>query len=444
MSLTPLTDGRHGWPFGSPVGDVTRHGYVMEEFALQGTATSYRVRPGGRAPASGLWESEPAETAPYTTRILVIRPADPGRFNGVAIVNWQNVTAGFDIGAPFGREIWRGYAWVGVSAQEVGLHGYPGMTVGLVEWDPERYGELRHPGDAWSYDIFTQAGRLLRAPQNTLLGGLGPTTLIATGASQSAMRLASYINAVHQHARLYDGFYLTTHWGICPPLEELSLMDLFEPTKDALSPAMCAIRDDGGVPVLLLSTESEARYNLPVRQPDSETFRCWEIAGAAHQSRCRAQALLDITARDGLSIEGAADPTRNSLEWGYVDDAALRGLVNWIRDRRTPASVPRIAMTDDPSAPIVRDDLGNALGGIRLPELEAPVAVYRGERGDLSQPDRILGSTTPLSHGQRADLYPDEGARTAEWNRAVDRLVAAGLVLPEDEPAVRARATGWT
>jgi len=87
----------------------------MEEFALQGTATSYRVRPGGRAPASGLWESEPAETAPYTTRILVIRPADPGRFNGVAIVNWQNVTAGFDIGAPFGREIWRGYAWVGVS-----------------------------------------------------------------------------------------------------------------------------------------------------------------------------------------------------------------------------------------------------------------------------------------------------------------------------------------
>jgi len=60
-------------------------------------------------------------TAPYVTRLLVRRPLDPARFNGTVIVEWLNVTSGFDIDIVAG-ELWRetlrsGYAYVGVSTQ---------------------------------------------------------------------------------------------------------------------------------------------------------------------------------------------------------------------------------------------------------------------------------------------------------------------------------------
>ena len=52
---------------------------------------------------------------------------------------------------------------------------------------PDRYADLHHPGDAWSFDIFTQVGRQLRLPgdQNPLRG-LEPSKLLAMGESQGA------------------------------------------------------------------------------------------------------------------------------------------------------------------------------------------------------------------------------------------------------------------
>lgn len=47
----------------------------------------------------------------------------------------------------------QGHAWVGVSAQAVGVIGgktvLAGNAVGLVGTDPDRYGSLAHPGDAY-------------------------------------------------------------------------------------------------------------------------------------------------------------------------------------------------------------------------------------------------------------------------------------------------------
>ena len=59
-----------------------------------------------------------------------------------------------------------GHAWVGVSAQKVGIDGGGFVeSIHLKLLAPERYGELEHPGDAWSFDIFTQVGRLLQLPE---------------------------------------------------------------------------------------------------------------------------------------------------------------------------------------------------------------------------------------------------------------------------------------
>src|ERR1700722_7388715 len=95
--------------------DLAAFGYVTEEFFLSGTATSYkRVQ----ITEDGNWQVEHDATAPFTTRIVVVRPAEASKFNGTAVVEWLNVSAGTDLGADWSalhREIVRdGFAYVGV------------------------------------------------------------------------------------------------------------------------------------------------------------------------------------------------------------------------------------------------------------------------------------------------------------------------------------------
>ena len=73
----------------------------------------------------GRWEVTEYARAPYRTRLLVLRPARADDFNGTVVVGWQNVSAGYESSAPASGEVYEGYAWVGVSAQEVGLYGFP-------------------------------------------------------------------------------------------------------------------------------------------------------------------------------------------------------------------------------------------------------------------------------------------------------------------------------
>ena len=103
-------------------------------------------------------------------------------------VEWLNVTSGLDI-APdwtFGHVemIREGAIWVGVTAQVTGIEGAPGPgeALALRGLDPVRYGPLDHPGDDFSYDLFSQVGAAVRA-QPEVLGGLTPERVIALGES---------------------------------------------------------------------------------------------------------------------------------------------------------------------------------------------------------------------------------------------------------------------
>src|SRR5262245_14514825 len=249
--VTGPVEGGKGRPFAAPSDDQVPPTYVIEEFLLQGTARSYR--PTSEAGVDGQWPVEPDEDADYVSRMYIARPRDAADFNGIVLVNWQNVTAGVDIGVP-SPEAYAGYAWVGVSAQHVGIHGHGDQgdgrasTAGLPAEDPDRYGTLQHPGDAFSYDIFTQAARAV-APGRAVegvdpLGSLEPTTMLAAGASQSAMRLGSYINITHPREQLFDGYLLTVHFGVSPRPPNEFAFGAIARDDGALGPMSARIRDD--------------------------------------------------------------------------------------------------------------------------------------------------------------------------------------------------------
>src|SRR5208282_2253677 len=124
-------------------------------------------------------------------RIVVRRPSDPAKFNGTVVVEWLNVASGYEAAPDWtymGEELVRaGYAWVGVSAQKLGVEGGPGLlslpgaagSGGLVASEPARYGSLDHPGDQYSYDIYTQVARALRFPGAVdALGPLRPARIV--------------------------------------------------------------------------------------------------------------------------------------------------------------------------------------------------------------------------------------------------------------------------
>ena len=58
-----------------------------------------------------------------------------------------------------------GFAWVGVSAQLVGVAGAGGplgLDLSLKAVNPVRYAPLQHPGDSFSYDMFSQVAQAVR------------------------------------------------------------------------------------------------------------------------------------------------------------------------------------------------------------------------------------------------------------------------------------------
>jgi hypothetical protein len=178
-------------------------GYSREEFFLTGIARSYT--PTLPLPADGkvsAMVSPDSDDGSYKTRIVVVRPVDPANFNGTVIVEWLNVTAGADTPPDFimahNEFIRSGYAYVAVSAQSVGVNALVASNA--------RYESLLHPGDSYSYDLFTHVGKSLLTENSPLLDGLVPERVIATGESQSASRMVTYINVAHPLEQVYGGF----------------------------------------------------------------------------------------------------------------------------------------------------------------------------------------------------------------------------------------------
>jgi hypothetical protein len=423
--LTPV-DGQpndHNFP---PLPDT----YQQREYFLDGEARSY-------APGA------PDERVPYRTRIVVRTPIDPADFNGTVIVEWFNVSAGEDQAPNYldsqAETHRRGYAWVGVSAQHLGVRYLQAVI------NPIRYQSLNHPGDDYSWDIYSQAGHVLKQPGERdplahLRDRLHDSTLklIGTGQSQSASRLTTYISTgALRDGKVYDALLLNS---------------------GGTTTFLPSAGDVPSVPTIHVMSESEARPPVPsAERPtgryDGELYRLWWVAGSAHIDWHQVSGVRRIGAfplptpviadlrddRHGGSYGELGGPRTtcpaNKFPKRYSVNAALRALDAWIRNG--PAAPPSSAEFEyDPAGALVRDGDNNVLGGLRLAPMDVPVAGYVGNSCGL------LGHTEPFDDFTLRSRYATHTEYLTQLTAAAEGDVAERILLREDAQDLLRRAEG--
>ncbi len=420
-------------------------GYVEHEYVASGTATAYK--PNGPLSRDGRWTFEPDTRARYRTRILVRRPAHPADSSGSVVVEWLNVSGGVDANpdyASLAAEITRrGDVWVGVSAQLIGVEGGPVLVKapgaedivgkGLKVLDPARYGSLEHPGDGYSFDIFTQVARALRTGGRPM-GGMKPRWLLAAGESQSALALTTYYDGVQPLTRAFDGFFVHSRASVSIPLVAPGKYADLAGSIGKNAPTI--FRTDVDAPVLDLQAESDVTGILDsvvVRQPDSDRFRLWEVAGTAHADVHLLGAPIAAKLNCGTPI--------NNGPMHLVAKAALHRLDEWVRTGHAPPRAPRLNVTAGTTPEIRRNADGIALGGIRTPPVDVPTAVVSGVPGpNPALLCLLLGSTKPLPAARLARLYPSRAAYQRRYDIDADRVIKAGFVLEADRDPLLAFA----
>ncbi len=440
--------------------DAPPPGYVIEEFFISGQAKRYEIA----APPAAADLAE-AGTAPFKTRMLIVRPSTPAAFNGIVLVEWLNVSGGTDAAPEWSylhREIVRGgYAYIGISAQKIGLDGGTTGIPGILpvkQADPDRYGSLEHPGDAYAFDIFSQAAGLAQATgQGGILGNLSPRHIIAMGESQSASFLTTYVNVIDPLDKIFDGYLIHSRFRGATPINGNYVLSVQNRDPTCAEPNV-TISPAVRVPVLMFISETDLMAPLigylPARQVDTARIRTWEVAGTAHADTyvmlgatidtgtapiaALATAFTSISTFFGQVLDS---PINAAPQHHYVLQAALGALAKWVSTGQAPASAPRLAANDGLRPSLMTDALGNALGGIRSPWVDVPTARLSG----LGQPPggfaMLFGSTAPFDPPTLGRLYPGGWQDySGKFSAALSNAISAGHILAADQAEILALA----
>jgi hypothetical protein len=458
VELPPTGQGDAFVPGVRQVADLPQ-AYVEEEFFASGASSLYNYAndpPLGPNDITVL-----VGPVPYKTRLIVRRPADPAKFNGTVVIEWWNTTAGFDT-APawdasaeyFARA---GMVYVGVTNANQGLAYLKGGCSLLGVLPPTcgtRYSTLDIPFDAQAYEMMSQIANLLKSddPQNPIPADYPVERLYHTGQSQQGGSVITYASAFHFDVN--DGYFIqqaatgrrlnngpvcgepgSAPFPGCTPLLEY---------PDNL------VRTDLPVPVYhaISETDIEILFGTVGRQDDTPTFRYYEVAGAGHLTVHEGVELIPagLVGPDPVLLEELCQFPINSTADGpvfmsYVLNALWHRMEMQVRWAvQPPAGRVMDLIAEDL---VARDEVGNGLGGVRLPMLEVPIETYTpGNQGDPNLPPFLqnignlacflASSITPIDPATLRELYPNRGAYVSQVVRAANDLRRQGFLLPKD------------
>ena len=190
------------------------------------------------------------------------------------------------------------------------------------------------------------------------------------------------------------------------------------------------------MPVFVLETEGDLQAPLSywrARQPDSERVRVWEVAGTSHADSYLIGAAAPLMGIDWRINEG---PHR------YVAQAALRALVAWVTEGTPPPAARPVELISTTPLVVARDEAGNALGGVRTPAVDVPVARLSGEppAGIRHPVGWLFGSTADLPPEELAHRYGDEAGYVRAFAESLDGAISAGFLLAENRAELLAAA----
>ena len=420
-SLSPAP----GHPLLSRQAQLADQGYLEEEWWLKGQAQAYSKD--GDWGDDGHWKIKPrGGTQGYGTRLLVRRPTDPARFNGIVLVEWLNTSLGFEIDGGWiatHEEILReGYAWVGVSPERASVNA-------LQKENPERYAQAQVGDSDYAFDIYTQAATAIR--QSASQWGskaTPPVRLLGMAYSKSASYLFTYMNAFQPVNQAFDGYYMR---GATPAAIQVNGWHI-----NILMPS---VRTDLNVPLMQIQTEMEVAISWPLsKTQDTDKLRYWEIAGATHFDQLMRDEMLRSSQQDAHLVTPTCLYPASQLQTQFFDHAALHALRTWVTQGTPPPKVARLQRT---ALGFVKDDeLGNPVGGLRLPDLDVPIARY----GLFNNPPAQIwhlwadfacfsgGRTTPLDDVTLRSRYPSDQAYFQAYKAASDKLLSEGFLRPAD------------
>lgn len=490
----PIASTDTNFPFGAEGFDVqppVPKGYVVEEFFFSGTGNLYEYTPTGfrvvtPCPARA---TQGCTNIPYTTRMLVKRPANPNKFSGTVVIEALNPSAGFDIAAVWDRSIEHfvrnGDIFIGWSSKSV-------IVNALKNWNPARYAGLNWtydpftPGsnsgtyDGITFDIAAQIGALIKTNgPNSPIHGYKVKRVIESGFSQDGGFTFTQADIFHAIERMpgggniYDGYIpmgtngpSNINFGLTPA----GALPATDPRRH-MQP-----RD---VPVIHSDTETEVFIGtltptgLLYRRPDSDDlndrYRLWEVPGGSHVSNDLQDEVptLQLDAAQNLheqpadlaplgcthqqfvngpvkGVDGVISP--NDFPFSSVQNAAFAAMVQWIDSNTPPPRADRIQVdTSTTPVHIVRDSFGNALGGVRTPFLDVPISSYTpfdtvAHTTTFSGFCILYGYNIPFSHDQLSTLYNNHGDYVSQFVHSLNDVVAQGFWLKPDANEAMQRA----
>ncbi len=460
----PVTN--HSWPWlaanhaARPI-DLSAVGYREEEYFIKGRARVFDW------PAIDHLSSIAA--GPFVTRVLVRRPADPKHFSGTIWVEPLNPSMRYDLPLVWGDThdylVSHGDIWVGVTIKPVAIHS-------LKEFDAQRYAGLELPNPLPPEATCSQS--VLPLPRGGLPPESSPETengliwdilsqtagwlrhrfrsqrIFMAGDSQSGAFVLTYANAIHPFARspkggpLYDGYLATVASGPSTPIRQCAAPIPPGDPRRAIQPR--------GVPIVIVVSETETAALH--RRPDSDRFpdlfRGYQVAGASHVHETDGQdapSSADAAKTLGAQFDNNAscvqqDAPPNDVPIAMIVDGALANLDHWSRGGSPPPRGEPIRLHEvSGAAPVVeRDRFGNALGGVRTPALDVPVARYYPR---MSGPGvcELWGYREPFSTAQLTSLYPTHEEYLSKVRRSVEGLVDARWLTRRDGDRIIATAS---
>ena len=424
--------------------DLSLDGYVEEEYAVSGLANLYGyVDSASQSPEVEVIESD----LPYVTRILVRRPADAKRFNGTVIYEILNATAGWD-----GDPIWQsnfeyftreGIVWVGMSTKPVTVefleNGWENWF--LVTRNADRYNNLSMPHFGLVWDMLNQTGLLLKTPSSAdnPLADLDVKRIIMVGYSQSAAYQVTHANSFYANATtpggdpIIDGYFISAGGDnakhVTGPPDTIENL----PNGDQRNFML------GEAPQFRFQTQTEVvgfgAYNVRQDEQDNPATRFYEMAGGSHVDAeinfIGGQALV----RDlGLPPSFCPDPDvpYNPIIIGHVQSALMDKLAKWISyGTEPPASRFMDLIFPGGFAEIVLDANGNAVGGIRPPQLEVPLGSYLPNNNGPGF-CFLFGGFDSFDDETLNSMYRNHGSYVSRMVRHIKRSEKEGFLLSED------------